>query len=504
MNEPWSGRALARHVSSQAFASDGTPFDPSSDLWRFRTLSGAVNFNYALLRGSVDDSFVNAAKMAMKLLVETRNLNSVNSAFLQLRKLALIASQRQTCRVEEIDAEDFALWCMRGNGVYIGQLRPILDTWRKLKLPGLACELYEFVEAFRVPTSSKKDAVRTWNPDAGAYRPAEDAALKSALDAGFNNGMVDLYEYALVRTFRGIGMRPAQLAAMKVEDLRRIGSRVELRIPLAKRRGMPERGGFMPWKPITQGLADILFMHITENVLPRLYEGDDPSIAQLFPPKRKKHIFVSTGVEEHQGRDALHNSFVRAFDCLSVISPITGRKLNVNPTRERHTVLTGLAMLGCNALEIAANAGHVDPNSCEAYVDASIDHFQRMERLVGDAFIPLADRFLGKVVRQQNDQASQQDPDAVLRDKDMTGMGSCGTGGCEAIDAGVAPVACYTCRKFRAWADAPHENILAALLEQQRGLNEAGHAEVAETKTATIVAISDLLEAINGMETENG
>lgn len=504
MNEPWSGRGLAQHVSGRAFASDGTPFDPGSDLWAFRTLSRAVRLDFSLLQSTAGEDFIIAAKRTMRLLVETRNLNSVIMMFVQFRKLVTVAAIRHQCGPFEIDAEDIAAWCAQGNAAYVGQLQPVIETWFLLKLPGVSEDARDFVQSFRAPRLTETDAVRTWDPDAGAYRPAEDAALKSALDAGFNDGIIELYDYALVRTFRGIGLRPAQLAAMKVEDLRRDGSRVELRIPLAKRRGMPERGGFMPWKPITQGLADILFLHIAANVLPRVCDGDDLSLAQLFPPKRKERVLVSPGLEDHQGIDGLKRSFSAVFDCLSVISPITGRRMNVNPTRERHTVLTGLAMLGCNALEIAANAGHANPESCETYVDASIDHFQRMERLVGEAFIPLADRFLGKVVRQQSDEAAQQHPEAVLRGKDMAGVGSCETGGCGAIDAGVAPVACYTCRKFRAWADAPHESILVALLEQQRGLNEAGHAEVAETKTATIVAISDLLEAINGMETENG
>lgn len=383
-------------------------------------------------------------------------------------------------------------------------MRLLTEVWRVLKLPGIAPETHEFLAQIRISAKADKDAVRTWDPNAGAYRPAEDAALKTALDAGFNDGAVSLYDYALARTFRGLGMRPAQLAAMKVNDLRRSGDRVEMRIPLAKQRGMPERGGFMPWKPITQGLANILFLHIAENVRPLVPSGHDSDLAQLFPSKRRKTLKVSQGIEEHQGSNDLSKGFISIFKDFRVISPITGRMIIVTPQRERHTVLTGLAMNGCNALEIAANAGHAAPESCNAYVDASIDHFQRMERLVGEAFIPIADRFLGKVVRESEDRKARTDPNAVLRDQDLTGVGSCEIGGCEAIAAGVAPVSCYTCRKFRAWADAPHSVIRTGLLEQQRDLMETGHAEVAETRTATIIAITDLLDAINDRGVADG
>ncbi|PTR06940.1 hypothetical protein C8J28_1451 [Cereibacter azotoformans] len=213
---------------------------------------------------------------------------------------------------------------------------------------------------------------------------------------------------------------------------------------------------------------------------------------------------TTPGLDQHQDRHAIQKPFEKIFARLAVVSPLTGRVMVVNAQRERHTVLTGLAMNGCNALEIAANAGHSSPESCQAYVDAGIDHFQRMERLVGEAFIPIADRFLGKVVREAKDRKAQQDPDAVLRDTNLTGVGSCEIGGCRAVEAGVAPVACYTCRKFRAWAEGPHEALLVNLLARQSEFIEAGHSEVAETRTATIVAITDLLEAIRQREAADG
>lgn len=503
MTSPTSSMSVVRSEYRKAFASDGTPFDPEQDLWSFRTLSSAININFTLLRNCMSSELLNSFKRSMQMKVTTGNLQTAGAAFRQFRNLVLIAHQRRDGTVEQIDMEDVAAWCARGNVAYLGQIRILTEVWKMLKLPGILTETHDFIAQIRVPSRNDKDAVRTWDPDAGAYRPVEDAALKVALDAAFNAGEVNLYDYAVARVFRGIGMRSAQLAAMKVCDLRRSGERVEVRIPLLKQRGIPERGAFMPWKPITQGLADLLFLHIETNVLPRLSPGQDPDSAQLFPPKRLAFA-VSSGLDHHQDKNGVQKIFLRLFTRLAVVSPLTGRLMVVNPQRERHTVLTGLAMNGCNALEIAANAGHSSPESCQAYVDAGIDHFQRMERLVGEAFIPIADRFLGKVVREAKDLTAKKDPDAVLRDKDLTGVGSCEIGGCQAVEAGVAPIACYTCRKFRAWAEGPHEALLGALLARQSELIADGHAEMAETSTATIVAITDLLEAIQQREAADG
>ncbi|MER2510408.1 MAG: hypothetical protein ABTQ27_16885 [Amaricoccus sp.] len=495
-------RSIARSAGQTAFASDGTPFDPSVDDWSIRSRS-RKGLNFARFREITSPALIEAAKRPFRLLVETRNLNSVFAAFQQFRSLLLVAYQRRDFPVDVIDAEDMAAWIARGNARYIGQIKLLFDAWRMLKAFGVEKEVFDFLNSVRAPTNDSLAAVRTWDPDAGPYRPAEDAALKVALDNGFNEGLVGLYGYALARTLRGLGMRPVQLASMKLCDLQRTGGRVEMHIPLAKQRGVPERGAFMPWKPITQGLADILFLHVSENVMPRIGPGGDPELAPLFPVKGTQLLFPSSGFEGHPNSEAIQKLHSGIFKKLGVISPLTGEPIVVNPRRERHTVLTSLAMNGCNSAEIAANAGHVDLRSCEAYVEASIDHFQRMERLVGEAFIPIADRFLGTVVRQEADTKAAADPDAILLNREMAGVGSCQIGGCNAVEAGVAPVACYTCRKFRAWADAPHEALLEALLTDQERLLAEGHAEVAETRTATIVAISDLLEAIKLREGKN-
>jgi integrase len=375
--------ALAAATGRTAFASDGTPFDPSADVWSFRTRSRIIVLNFGTLREMAGSCLVQSARRPLRSIVETRNLNTVTSAFQRFRSLLMVSHQRRNQHVEEIDAEDIAVWISLGNARYLGQIRVLTNAWQILKSPGFEAEAFAFLDRAREPSKDNYVAVRTWDPGAGPYRPAEDAALKSALDAGFNDGRVRLYQYALVRTLRGIGMRPAQLAAMKVCDLRRDGGRVEMRIPLAKQRGIPERGAFMPWKPITQGLADILFLHIAENVGPLIGPDENLDLAPLFPPRSIRKLAPSEDLSEHTDADALAKLHATTFKKLGVISPLTGEPILVNPRRERHTVLTSLAMNGCNSAEIAANAGHADLRSCEAYVEASVDHFQRMERLVG-------------------------------------------------------------------------------------------------------------------------
>ena len=280
---------------------------------------------------------------------------------------------------------------------------------------------------------------------------------------------------------------------MKVGGIRREAGRVLIRIPMIKQHGVLPRGAFTPRKPVTQGLADMLALHIARNVEPYLAPSRELQLAPLFPPERGG-LLAAESTEGHGTARQLQYRYHRSVASLDVRSPFTGEVMTVNPRRERHTYL---ALHGCTPDEIAANAGHVKPTSCEAYVDASIDHFQRMESIVGDLFVPIADRFLGTVTDSASDANAARNPDAILQTEELDEVGSCRVGGCGAVDAGMAPIACYTCRSFRAWADAPHRSLLQHLVEEQDRVLADGHAAVADTRIATIVASVDVLEAIH-------
>ncbi|SFK95746.1 hypothetical protein SAMN04488518_112130 [Pseudovibrio ascidiaceicola] len=91
---------------------------------------------------------------------------------------------------------------------------------------------------------------------------------------------------------------------------------------------------------------------------------------------------------------------------------------------------------------------------------------------------------------------------SLLHDAELTEIGSCEAGGCNALETGAAPFACYSFRKFRIWADAPHVLLLDYLIEEQNRLQDQGHSAEAETLTQPIIAISDLLEAIRIREAQ--
>jgi len=484
---------------------DGVEFDPNELLWELKAASFRNGtFNFKKLSKITSPRFLFATQHVAKLLVTTGNLQTSYSIYIQFRLLVENTYKRTNRTIDALSAEDIAIWVTDSTSHKFRQAKMFIDLAIRARQGLLDEDAASFVGTIisRSDKSAYED-VRTWSPINGPYRPAEDVVLKGSLDDAYNQGELPLYHYTLIRVIRGFGIRPYQAALLKVCDIRQSSNGgAQIHISKVKQRNVPPRGEFMPWKLVANGLYNLIKLHINSNIAPLLDAGSRLEDAPLFYKKRAKAIHADESLDAHTTAGHITKLFTRFFNQTKpVISPLTGKQIVATPRRERHTVLTGLAMDGCSADEIAANAGQSHPSSCEPYVDASIDHFQRMERLVGEKFIPIADRFLGKVVKAEADNAN---PDSIVYSDSVDALGSCDSGGCNAIDAGVAPYACYICRKFNAWADAPHNELLDMLQREQQNLYKRGHSEVAETKTAIIVAIYDLIEAIREMECENG
>lgn len=482
--------ALPQPSSNLRRSAHGLTFDPLDDVWLLRDDSRRVIVNWSYMADIVASPCEMEMRKSFARVVSVNTATTCLAYFNALKDVLLYAKAREEAHIDSLSADAFAAWLGTQPGpAKVGQIKALFKMWRNLRGKGIDVEALDLGERVSVPKPDNYANVLTWDGKFGPYRPVEDEAIRIALDDAFNEGKISIKKYALFRVLRGTGMRIGSVVDLKLEDLRQEVGRWFLRIPKEKQRGITGwRVQFMPWKPISQGLAHVLQMHIDANVRPRILHGDI-GLAPLFPAYRAKDLTLPSA---HSNERGLRKTYVDTLQGLRVTSPITGRIITGHPHRDRHTFLTMLAMDGCTADEIAANAGHSSSGSSEAYVHAAIDHFQRMEKFVGTAFIPIADRFLGSVTSSAKD-SHANDP---IIDAHASGVGSCQIGGCNAIEAGVAPLACYTCRKFRAWADAPHADLLEMLMEDVERLRVEGHVTVADTRLPTIIAIGDLLERI--------
>lgn len=489
--------SLPQARSTLRRSAHGLTFDLLDDVWVLKENGRRMTLSWAPVAQIVTPNFDKKLREAFARIASTSPGSSCQTYQLALRSVLKFGYKASGAALHSLSAETFSGWISTQPGsAKIRQVKALFKLWRNLNGQGIDAETLELGDRLSAPKSDSYTYVLTWDADFGPYRPAEDEAIRIALDDAFNEGKINIESYALFRVLRGTGMRIGSLVDLKIEDLRQDNGRWFLRIPKEKQHGVAGwRVLFMPWKPISLGLAHVLQIHIEANIQPNLCGDADPQIAPLFASPKAKDFSLPSA---HMKIRHAQSKYKSVMERLAVVSPITGRIITGHPHRDRHTYLTMLAMNGCTADEIAANAGHSSSKSSEAYVHAAIDHFQRMEKFVGAAFIPIADRFLGAVTTRAKD-SHADDP---IIDAHASGVGSCQVGGCSAIEAGVAPLACYTCRKFRAWADAPHADLLEMLMEDVERLRAEGHATVADTRLPTIIAIVDLLERIRQEEEE--
>jgi hypothetical protein len=81
-------------------------------------------------------------------------------------------------------------------------------------------------------------------------------------------------------------------------------------------------------------------------------------------------------------------------------------------------------------------------------------------------------------------------------DRNGAEMGTCGT---ESFCGLAAPIACYTCRSFRPWADGPHEAVLNFLLEKRKRIVGVGDVRQAEINDRTILAVAEVVQLCAGI-----
>ena len=168
----------------------------------------------------------------------------------------------------------------------------------------------------------------------------------------------------------------------------------------------------------------------------------------------------------------------------------------VSPTRFRRTIGTRAAMEGHGELIIADLLDHSDIQNVVVYVEATPEIIERIDKAMALQLAPRAQAFMGIIIEDESKAKRGEDPASRIRSPDIAtpnggGVGTCGKYGfCGAY----APVACYTCRKFQAWLDGPHEIVLEELIsKREKTLEQPGDERIAFVNDRTILAVADVV-----------
>ena len=328
--------------------------------------------------------------------------------------------------------------------------------------------------------------------------------VESATDC-FANDVLGLTETALLMTVAMTGRRPAQVSALKLKDLIKLGSKYYINFPRAKQRHMGWRSSFKKFAIIEDlwvllnEQADYVRVMFAENLGVKVIPAHLDNELPLFP--NMKDDLSLAGDLEVLKSDRLHmpsieisQVVVAAGEKTNVISERSGVPLHLNATRFRYTLGTNLAREGKGEYVIAEALDHTDTQNAGVYVKNLPDIVERIDKAVAMQLAPYAQLFRGVVIPSEKFATRGDDPSSRISNG-RRNVGSCGSHGfCGAL----APVACYTCAHFQPWLDGPHEEVLDALIQERERVKDlTGDLKVASANDRLIYAVSDVIRRCN-------
>ncbi|MNQ46742.1 hypothetical protein D3C85_605680 [compost metagenome] len=146
----------------------------------------------------------------------------------------------------------------------------------------------------------------------------------------------------------------------------------------------------------------------------------------------------------------------------------TGQTMVVTATRMRHTRARQLARQGVPKHMLSHWLGHTSEKSVDAYYNDPAEHARQLDEAMAATLAPLAMAFTGALIDSERQATKANDPTSRLefaRAGTLKNVGHCGKHSFCATTS--IPIPCYRCRYFEPLVDAPHHEVLEALLERQ-------------------------------------
>lgn len=459
-----------------AYSRSGVAFNPREGVWKFRDAVNDVRLNFDDL--PISDLLKTSLKKTLLWYMQDRASSSAMSHLGGFRKFCIFVRENTSSILESIDEN--ALISYRASlpvskKWQFGVLSTLLRKWVGLNLPGVTEVAAKLLSDLRNPGMQKGKSILNSDPIHGPLNDIEFQMVSSAMKKTYEDKTLQLSDYALLLLVMGLGQRPVQYASLKVCDVCRIETEhglisYLLRMPRAKQRLQLARSQFTN-KLLNPELGGYVWAHAEEVRKKYSIFISDVEECPLFPdPLHARHNYLP-GFELHQTSQELGAHLTKIANRLRVISPRTGKFINLTTYRFRRTTGTRAAQEGYGELAIAALLDHTDTQNVGVYIEALPDIVKRIDKAIALYIAPLAQAFAGKLVDREQDAERGGDPSSRITSPviDAKPMGSCGSYGfCKAL----APLACYTCGDFQPWREGPHEAVLDYLLAERERLGK--------------------------------
>jgi integrase len=480
----------------------GHEFDPLSLHWRWRGPLLAINLNFEWIARSAPGVLL-GSQIVLSWIAENLSDYSLRNNHVNLvHFLKNCQSDRQP--IAEIGLAHILNYRSSNasrNG-RLSSLASLLRLWQDLEQPGLNPEVVRLLDGMTLKGNEKGKAVSTMDPISGPLSDLERESLLTSLHDAFAAKSISLRDYCLALIDITLAPRPVQLAALKIKDL--IYDETEeglcnfrLMVPRAKQRLATARETFTE-RPLTRDFGMIV-KRLADTVEASL-SGilDDPSEGPLFLSTGAGHSknVPPPGFEFHFLAPSIGFALQSVLRKLDAYSERTGETIKAGAARLRRTLGTNAAKEGHGPRVIAALLDHTDTQNVGVYVETSAEFIQHLDRAMAMQLAPLAQAFRGTLVQSEKharlgDKIENRitGPDILGTDE---GLGTCGDNNFCAL---VAPLACYTCRKYQPWLEGPHDLVLDWLLRERERQMSFGDPVIARIRDRIILAVAAVVLA---------
>lgn len=492
-----------------ATSQEGYIFNPENRIWKI-SREYPINLNWIdeLLEKEISDSFLHVLTHYAQKYSAAHTFNQA----MRFQHFAKEQCQNNCNLLANVSSEGLISYrstLNREHEWYLGSLRGFLKSWIKLGYTGINDDVKDLLDNWRLKGNIKGRAVQTLCPTEGPLSDLEFEALHQKLVEGYETNLISAEDFVLAQIFITTGRRPAQLADLKIKDLIEAKAKNGLRefilnVPRRKQRGINWREQFKPFALATE-IGLLVKNLIEKNTLRFLKLFNISSLSNigelpLFPrwsvlKAAKEELQDVNNVlqqpEIHHLSPELRSWLDAIVSSLEIHSERTGKRLRVFPTRLRRTLATRAAREGFGELIIAELLDHSDTQNARVYTENVPEHVDAINKAVAQQLAPLAQAFAGVLVEKESDAKRGDDLSSRVRCENGN-VGTCGHFGfCGAL----APIACYTCRNFQPWVDAPHEDILNSLIaERKRILKITKDQTMASVNDRTILAITQVIQ----------
>ncbi|HLL14271.1 MAG TPA: hypothetical protein VK388_04265 [Pyrinomonadaceae bacterium] len=493
--------------SGKVIDRNGRPVDTTGSVWEPQDPSDNISLNWDTLEAAPD--IKDAIRAFVAYNIETYAPKTAHQVFKQLKYcLNLLPGFNSAWEIDFYILES-ALVKLRQERKdwHFHYLRKWYQWCDDQGFSGFSGDIASRLYELKISVNPRGERVMTRDVDDGPLTNDEHFLVRQAV----KEDAYSLLKRVIVALLLELGARPVQLVMLEEQDFKIITGPTgqpfySLDVPRAKQRtvGAPEKKR----RRISPLLGKLITELIESNH--QKYGDRGPEMPLLCATR----ITQKKLTDELKGKYELHvkvvafNYHVQSFaKAAKIISPRTGKTVNLTPMRLRYTFFTLLAEQGTATNQLAELADHSNTESIGIYVGSTSNVVDRLNAALAkdEHYSSIVKRFLGEVIKHSENESE----DAVIFGatptlKNLGGIGVCGASFlCDLYP----PLSCYICPKFQAWLDGPHELLLLELETYVESLikKSANPSDrIPHQLSDVIIAIRQLLNRIRQMKNGEG